>query len=347
MRKPNPGDTVLTTHMDVATARAAVAMANRAPSVHNSQPWRWRIGPSSIHLFADPDRALPATDPDGRGLRQSCGAALHHLRVALLAAGFGASIHRLPDPAQPVHLAAVEVHPKQPMPEELALATAIENRRSDRRMFSSWPVPDTLLEWLARAAAAEGGASLHVLERESERLAVVRLIERAAVVQALTPGLSQETAQWTGRVRGAHDGVPAANVPAQPDGAVPVRHFAAGEQEQTGLGRDESDGTVLAVLSTETDDPLAQLRAGEALSAVLLTATRIGLATDPISQPLEVAETRDHLPAAVYVGGAHPQVLLRLGWAAVAEPAVPRSGRRPVEDTIDAFDSPWPAPTVS
>jgi hypothetical protein len=326
--------------MDPTIARAAVAMANRAPSVHNSQPWRWRIGPSSIHLFADPDRALPATDPDGRGLLQSCGAALHHLRVALLAQGLASDVHRLPDPSRPTHLAAVEVRPHRPAPEDLARATAIENRRSDRRMFSTWPVPDTLLDVLVHAAAAEG-AELRVLARESERLAVARLVERAAVVQALTPQLSQEVAMWTGRLRGAQDGVPAANVPAQPDGTVPVRHFAAGEQEQIGLGRDESDGTVLAVLSTDTDDALARLRAGEALSAVLLAATRIGLATDPISQPLEVAETRTQLPAAVHPGRAHPQVLLRLGWAPVGEVAVPRSGRRPVEETIDPFESPW------
>ena len=332
---------MLTTRLDRTTVRAAVAMANRAPSVHNSQPWRWRLGPSSVHLFADPDRALPATDPDGRGLRQSCGAALHHLRVALLAAGLGSDVHRLPDPAHPGHLAAVEVHPAEPTPEDLALATAIENRRSDRRMFSSWPVPQSLLDWLARAAAGQG-ARLDVLERASDRLAVARLAERAAVVQALAPDLSQETAEWTGRARGAGDGVPAANVPARPDGTVPVRRFAAGEQEQIALGRYESDGTVLAVLTTPADDPVDQLRAGEALSAVLLTATRIGLATDPISQPFEVAETRAQLRDAVDLGPAHPQVLLRLGWAPVGEPAVPRTGRRPVEDTLDPFDSPWP-----
>jgi hypothetical protein len=136
---------VLAAHLDRTTARAVIALANRAPSVHNSQPWRWRVESSSIDLFADPDRALPATDPDSRDLRLSCGAALHHLRVALLAAGLGATVHRLPDPANPMHLAAVETHSGRPSPDDLALARAIENRRSDRRVFSSWPVPPEML----------------------------------------------------------------------------------------------------------------------------------------------------------------------------------------------------------
>lgn len=330
---------MLTAPLDRTTTRAAISLANRAPSVHNSQPWRWRTGSSTVHLFTDPTRALPATDPEGRDLRLSCGAALHHLRVALLAAGMSTTVHRIPDPARPDHLAAVEMRPATPSADDLALAHAIETRHSDRRMFSSWPVPAEMLDVLAGAAEGQG-ARLTVLERGSHRSAVARLVEHAGVEQALTPGLAHETARWTGRARGAPEGVPAANVPAAPLGTVPVRHFAGGEQEQSVLGQDESDGTVLAVLATDGDDPVHQLRAGEALSAVLLTATRFGLATDPVSQPLEVPATRAALSSSVLGGTGAPQVLLRLGWAPVSATPVPPTGRRPVEDTIEDLDAP-------
>ena len=331
---------MLTAHLDRTTVRAVISLANRAPSVQNSQPWRWRIGPSSIHLFADAGRALPAIDPEGRDLRVSCGAALHHLRVALLAAGLGARVHRLPDPAHPTHLAAVEPHPDQPSPDDLALARAIENRRTDRRVFSTWPVPPEMLAVL-QAAAARQGALLRVLDRESDRQAVIRLVEHAAVEQALAPDTSQEIAAWSGRSRGAREGVPAANVPAEPAGTMPMRHFAGSEQPQSRLGSDETDGTVFALLATPGDSAVEQLQAGEALSAVLLEATRFGLATDPISQPLEIRATRAELGAALLGGTAEAQVLLRLGWAPMSATPVPATGRRPVTDTIDAIDLPW------
>jgi nitroreductase len=328
--------------LDPQTARAVLALADRAPSVHNSQPWRWRIGARSLHLFTDPERALPATDPAGRDLRISCGAALHHLRVALLAAGWGSVVHRLPDPAHPEHLAAIEPRPAEPTPDDLALAQAIDARRTDRRVYSTWPVPGGFLAAMARAAVGEG-AVLHLVESPSQRSSVIRLIEEAAVEQALTPGLHLETAGWTGRAPGAREGVPAVNVPVERDGTVPNRRFAAAEQAQSPLGREESDGTVLAVLSTPADTAGDQLRAGEALSAVLLTATRLGLATDPVSQPLEVPAIRDQLRTDLLDGAAEPQILLRLGWAPISATPVPRTGRRSVDATIDAMDHAWPA----
>src|SRR5436309_3556153 len=57
--------------------------ASLVPSLHNSQPWRSRVLPHQIELHADLDRSLPATDPEQRELRLSCGAALLILRLAL------------------------------------------------------------------------------------------------------------------------------------------------------------------------------------------------------------------------------------------------------------------------
>ena len=63
--------------------------AGRASSLHNSRPWRFRVTPRLIELYADPERTLPVADPDGREQRMACGAALFNLRLALH--GYGRS----------------------------------------------------------------------------------------------------------------------------------------------------------------------------------------------------------------------------------------------------------------
>ena len=60
-----------------AAVRRIVEGATRAPSVHNTQPWLWRAHAHTLDLYADRSRRLGATDPEGRNLVISCGAALH------------------------------------------------------------------------------------------------------------------------------------------------------------------------------------------------------------------------------------------------------------------------------
>ena len=152
---------------DPETLRAVLTLATKAPSVNNSQPWHWRVGSDSLHLYAyahaDADRLLPRTDPDRRDLLLSCGSALHHCTVGLAAMGWLATIDRLPDPAEPEHLAAVEMVRQPPGELDVMLAAAIGRRRTDRRNYSSWPVP-----WgdiaLMGARAARAGVMLRQLD---------------------------------------------------------------------------------------------------------------------------------------------------------------------------------------
>ncbi|WP_425280150.1 hypothetical protein [Micromonospora orduensis] len=107
------------TDRSVTTALAqAAATAGHAPSVHNTQLWRWWVLPDRLELFAVRDRQLPATDPDGRLMTLSCGTALHHARVVLASEGWGMRVDRLPDPAYPDLLAGIVATGRVPAPFE-------------------------------------------------------------------------------------------------------------------------------------------------------------------------------------------------------------------------------------
>jgi nitroreductase len=88
------------------------------------------------------------------------------------------------------------------------------------------------------------------------------------------------------------------------------------------------------VLATHSDGPLDRLRAGEALSAVLLAATQLGLATTPLSQAIEVDVTRKELQHQVLHVPEHPQLIIRIGWPATAAAELPPTPRRNLDAVL-------------
>ncbi|QYN39314.1 NAD(P)H nitroreductase [Pseudonocardia sp. DSM 110487] len=321
-------------HIDQRTVRSALALAAAAPSVHNSQPWRWVVGPHTIHLHADLARWLPATDADGRDMIVSCGAALHHARVALAAAGLASSVHRMPNRDEPDHLAAVALHPRPADDTDLTLAAAILRRRTDRRRFTDWEVPSAFIDELSERAA-EQGALLRPVTAARSRGRLLEAIQAAAEAQESNVAYLAERAIRTG-CHADVEGIPAVNLlrDAVVSGGGTAMQFSDGLVEQPSDGA--PDGALLTVLATGSDDPLSQLRAGEALSAVLLHATELGLATCPLSRPLEVGTSRRTVRDEVLEGTAAPQLVLRVGWAPLGSPVRP-TPRRPIDDMIKQF----------
>lgn len=318
---------------DDAVLRTALGLAARAPSIHNSQPWRWRIGPYGVDLCSDATRRLPGTDPHGRDQVISCGAALHHLLVALAAAGVGARVYRVPDREATHHLATVSPAAHVDVDVDAELAAAIDRRCTDRRPFRSWPVPPELTGELA--AIAEGqGVGVDVVTDPRRRWQLYRAIDVAARQQEADPRCVEELAAWSGLGAGVCDGVPADRAPC-PDtapGQMPMRSFAG---RGTPIApSDEPESAVLMLLSTSTDTHVEWLRVGEVTSAILLRATLRGLAASPLTQPLEIGETRafvrGHLTGR---RSAHPQMLLRIGWP--RDGALHPTPRRPLTETVD------------
>lgn len=317
---------------------AAVTDALRAPSVHNTQPWRWRLGAGTVELNADWTRHLTATDPDRRDLLISCGAALQHLRVALAARGLACEVTHFPDPDRSGLLAGVQTRPGTVDDDLAALLPAVHRRRTDRRRFDRRPPAVEDLGLLAQQATGPGLVILPVTGGALHRLGAV--LDAAARQQAAAPGYAAELRHWTHRYAGAHDGIARASLPAQAPaqaGTVPLRTFGRGLLPQPWWGPGEGvapDGAAALVVATAGDEPVDALRAGEAAGAVLLAATAAGLATTPLSQGLEVEASRRRVRVDVLGVPEHPQLVIRIGRPAPGAPELPPSPRRPLESVL-------------
>jgi hypothetical protein len=309
-----------------AVILSVVEYARLAPSVHNTQPWWWRLTGNCLELYADHDRQLVLGDPSGRNLVISCGAALHHAQVAAHALGRPGTVELLPEGAAPAPLA--RLHPAAYAPSDTADADlrALRERRTDRRRFTAWPVPGERVEALARHAR-EQGAHATVLLEVSDRFKVDLLISRARAVQSRDDELARELHQWIDR--GGPDGVVSTALPERPDGRT---RFPAGEL--TDPARDVGGTDQLIVLGGLGDDVASWLRTGQGLSALWLRATTGGLSVVPCSEVVEVTETRVVLEHEVLGGREVPHILVRVGWQAIGRSELPRSPRRTVDQVL-------------
>ena len=310
---------------DVATALVEAAAA--APSVHNSQPWQFLVGPRHVDLFADPDRHLRVADGSGRSLLISCGAALFNLRVAADHLGFHPRIRILPTADDPTHVARVEVdhrHGWAGMLEDLY--PAVWSRRTNRFPFRDRRIPRSVLGRLHDAVTMEN-AVLRIAEDPAEVARLVALLhdaDRADFEEARA-----ERARWVG-TGSTVDGIPLPALGPRPAGrGSPFRDLGGpGHVAHRPVAHFE-DAPTLAVLSTLRDAPRDWVRAGQALERALLVATADGLSASFMNQPLEHHDLRWQVRSPL-TGVGTSQMILRLGYG-VPVPATPR---RPVAEVL-------------
>jgi nitroreductase len=322
--------------LTAADVRTVVRAATLAPSVHNSQPWRFAAHDDGLDVFADRARQLDVIDPTGRELHISCGAAISFAAVAIRALDRACSVSLLPDPANPDHLAHIRVGASEPATEaERALAAALPRRYTERDRFEETPVPAGLLHQLGQVAA-DVGAWTKVLTDADDLTTAAVLLARADDLEQADPDYKRELATWTRADDQSVDGIPRRAVPPTPVGArgssLRLRDFDIGPHTDL-VPMDEpppAEHPVVLVLGTDADDPLGWLQAGQGLGRVLLAAAAAGVSATPLTQVLEVPATRLMLTRDLHLRG-YPQMLLRLGYGR----GHPTTGRRPVDAVLD------------
>jgi hypothetical protein len=309
-----------------------ITTAARAPSVHNTQPWRFRVGPDAIEVYADPRRKL-RVDPVGREMLISCGAALFGLRLAVRSLGYLPVVELFPDRARLRLLARVRLGAAEPMTgRERELLNALPHRHTHRGPFAPGPLPAGLLAALQHDALAEG-ATLTLVDGPLAYQRLADITGAAGRRQNLDPLVQADTQQWSRDADDpARDGVPAWAFPARADrspGRLPQRDFDLGRS----LGLAGTGGpppAATAVLLTPGDTRADWLCAGQALHRLLAHAASKWVFASLHSQPLEAAPIRAAIRDRLELPGA-PQLLLQLGPARSAH----ATARRPAGDVIE------------
>ena len=185
-----------------------------------------------------------------------------------------------------------------------------------------------------RPTGRDLGAHAVPLIDPGERFRVDRLADRARDAQSRDPEVTSEQRTWV--EHSLVDGIPRTVLPAD-DPATSIRsssRFGTGLLHDSEADLESSDGVVL--LCGYTDESPDWLRTGEALGALWLQATLDGLSVVPLSQVVEVEETRLALQHDVLGGLAVPHLLVRLGWQPLSRSQLTRTARRTLDDVLGA-----------
>lgn len=284
----------------VGDIERAIQLATRAPSIHDTQPWRFVLTAGTLELWADRRQRLDTADLDGRALLVSCGGALHLAGLGLAALGWRTMTERLPDPAEPDLLARIRfIGRRTANLRVLEMADAAARRHTERRPFSPGPVSPELLSGLC-ATVADPGVYAHSVRRAEERL------DLAVAVS------------WA-------DGLQAGDVAYQAE--VPVRDVEVGAAAGPDLPGGPDEQPAYLVVFSRDDDPTGRLRAGEAYARLSVKAEQLGLASSAITQALDIPGVRGRLQV-LMSWPDHPQMIMRVGWPPSGDEAPP-APRRP------------------
>lgn len=319
-----------TVQPDLSAWRMVVGAAVTAASVHNTQPWQFRIIGGALEVHADPERHLRVLDPDGRDLALSLGAAAGTAQVVLEGTGWSTQIEPVIELDRPLLHAVVRVLGRQTASRDsIELMGAVSRRRTQRAALTGVPLRPATLELLRREAHHGGGWLVRLEPGPAAELAAAcsRLDDQLHA----SPQAEQEQSRWMHHDPLRPDGVPARAIP------PPRRHSLSPAQARH---RFRAPGTLLTpdlaaatpevlLLGGFGDDRAAWVRTGVALTRVWLRLTALGLQGAPDSHPAEFPELRTLLAPATPRAGV-PLVVLRTGCGPTAAP----TGRRDVDDVL-------------
>ena len=324
-----------------------------APNSHNAQPWLVELtAKHGMNLYVNRIRLLPAIDPNARQIHISQGTFIELLDIAARQFGFAAEVRYFPDGEysnnsiedRPVASIAFRPDPSI-LPDPLF--AEITKRQTNRR-------PYKLTQALAAADLAEirsapktDEISWRIVLGESQRRTIAEICREAMAIEVSSPERNRETANWfrfsDRELRAKRDGFGLAQSGAEglkkwiaetfvlsrerapnPQGA-----FAQGAVSETKA--QAGSAFTFAALVTKTNTRMDQVLIGRAYARVDLTASRLGMAIQPLSQTLEeyaeMAALQRRLKQALNVVDTHTvQMLFRLGYARPTPPAPRRDG---------------------
>jgi hypothetical protein len=311
-----------------------VSKATKAPSGHNTQPWRFRQNGSVVEIHPDFDRRLPVVDPDDRELFVSLGCAAENLCLAAQNIGYEPSVAVGDTGIIAVALTEGVDIKSNPLFEQIDL------RQTNRSIYTGEEIALDALKRL-QAIRSEDGVSVHYYARQTKQFNdIEQYVLRGNTHQMQNEAFKAELKSWM-RFNKKHqdqtlDGLSyavfgAPNLPRWM--AKLIMSMAINAKTQNKADREKiASASHLVLFTTRENSRREWVNLGRTLQRFLLTATELGIAHAYLNQPNEEPEIAAEMTKTLDLDGEYPTVLLRVGYGEQQA----YSKRRPIGDVIAA-----------
>lgn len=312
--------------------RELVRYATLAPSSHNTQCWKFRLGNRVISILPDLQRRCPVVDPDDHHLFVSLGCAAENLVQAAMAHGLKAPVAF---GVAPDDVIQVRLEPTHPVASPLF--DAIPKRQSTRAEYDGKALLTEELKLLEQASRGAGVRALLLTEKETMERVLEYVIE-GNTAQMSDRAFVQELKNWVrfgdAEAVRAGDGLfsRSSGNPAVPRwlGNILFSVFFTQKNENDRYARHVRSSAGIAVFVSDASDKAHWVETGRCYQRFALQAAALGIRNAHLNQPVEVSTLRPQLASFLGIGQSRPDLVVRFGRG----PEMPRSLRRPIQDVL-------------
>ncbi|MHB8119435.1 MAG: Acg family FMN-binding oxidoreductase [Methanothrix sp.] len=298
-----------------------------APSSHNSQPWKFNVTKDSILVFADKSRSLQVADADQRELYISLGCALENLIIAADHFGYNSSVAYFPGEKDLVVKVVLQpaANPSNPS-RDPRLFSAILSRQTNRNPYEPRVISEADLETLYRLSS-DADVNIFITSDSAIKNSFQDLVVQANGIQYSDANYKSELGHWLGQGVMGPTGMQAKMA------QLAVVFLDVGPEQTKKDALLINSAPCLGFIGTANNDSISSLKAGRILERFWLAATALGVSLHPMSQALEVPQTKANLTGLLPAqsGMLQVQQAFRLGYA---KPVLEHSTRRPLQEVL-------------
>jgi nitroreductase len=309
--------------------------ATRAPSGHNTQPWKFKLADNAIDVYPDLDDSLPVVDGGHRELYISLGCAVENLCLTANEIGYSAETNILQNDSG-LYYIHIELTKTTTILDPLA--TQIERRQSNRSVYQSRIITSDTLQMLKSILPQNEIFCYFYANGEDTYQTLTDFVFCGNDIQMRDKAFKTELLDW---IRfNKKQAVETKNglmysvmgSPSIPKwlGKPVVGSFLTPNAQNKSGKKKIASSSHFVLFTVKQNTPEVWILTGCALEQFLLKATELKIATAFLNQACEVNELSEELRKTLLINNEYPMLLLRIGYAA----PMPYSLRKPINAVL-------------